>query len=124
MSETFGEFQVGDDLLFQQESGFGLLRILAIDLDENGEITWHLLAYNEMFPDVEFAELALANPHTLTINLPHIAITNRAFERTPASKLGNRSVTSEELFAVNTWKTLANQIIEDRSAMQLMGFVR
>jgi hypothetical protein len=124
MSETFGDFQVGDDLLFQQESGFGLLRILAIDINEASEITWHLLAYNEMFPDVDLAEIALENPQTLTINLPHIAITNRAFERTPASKLGNRNVTSDELIAVNKWKSHENHKIEDRSAMQLMGFVR
>jgi hypothetical protein len=118
------EFQVGDDLLFQQESGFGLLRILAIDKSETGETIWHLLAYNEMFPDVEFAEMALSNPNKLTVNLPHIAITDRAFERTPASKLGNRNIEENELVALNAWKNDESRKVEDRSAMQLMGFVR
>jgi hypothetical protein len=118
------EFQVGDDLLFQQESGFGLLRILEIETDANGNLVWHLLAYNEMFPDVEFAEMALSNPESLTVNLPHIAITDRAFERTPAAKLGNRSVEEKELVALNIWKNNENRKVEDRSAMQLMGFVR
>jgi len=44
----------GDDLIFQLESGFGLLRVLAVE-----EGVWHLLAYDEFFPDVESAEAAL-----------------------------------------------------------------
>jgi hypothetical protein len=52
-------FNPGDDLVFQLESGFGLLRVLAVE-GEGAETVWHLLAYDEFFPDVESAELALA----------------------------------------------------------------
>ena len=45
-------FAPGDDLLFQIESGLGLLRILAIE-GEGADTVWHLLAYDEFFPDSE-----------------------------------------------------------------------
>ena len=54
-------FNPGDDLIFQLESGFGLLRVLAVEGDGAGTV-WHLLAYEELFPDVEMAEAALAQP--------------------------------------------------------------
>lgn len=52
-------FSPGDDLIFQLESGFGLLRVLAVD-GEGAEAVWHLMAYDDFFPDVESAEAALA----------------------------------------------------------------
>ena len=52
-------FNPGDDLIFQLESGFGLLRVLAVE-GEGADTVWHLLAYDEFFPDVESAEAALA----------------------------------------------------------------
>ena len=54
-------FAPGDDLIFQLESGFGLLRVIAIDEREDKTI-WHLMAYEELFPDVESAERALSQP--------------------------------------------------------------
>ena len=78
MAETFAP---GDDLVFQLESGFGLLRVLAVD-GEGAHRVWHLLAYDEFFPDVETAEAALANAD-LPVRKPHMALTERAFERTP-----------------------------------------
>src|ERR1041385_7235095 len=80
-------FVPGDDLIFQLESGFGLLRVLAIE-GEGPETVWHLLAYDEFFPDVESAELRLAQRDPLPIRQPHMALTNRAFERTPTARLG------------------------------------
>ena len=62
-------FAPGDDLIFQLESAFGLLRVLAID-GEGGETVWHLLAYDEFFPDVESAERALAQGVRLPIRQP------------------------------------------------------
>ncbi len=38
-------FQAGDFLIFQIESAYGLLRILAIE-ENAGESIWHLAAYN------------------------------------------------------------------------------
>ena len=87
------EFAPGDDLIFQLESGLGLLRILAIT-GEGPETVWHLLAYEEFFPSVEAAESALADPGSLNIRNAHMALTDRAFERTPAARtngLGDES---------------------------------
>src|ERR671926_54435 len=96
-------FQAGDDLIFQLESGFGLLRVLAVEEREGG-VVWHLLAYEELFPDVEAAEAALAQaPAALHVRKDHMALTSRAFERTPAARLGNRPVTEEELAPYSDW---------------------
>ena len=85
------QFEPGDDLIFQLESGFGLLRVLAVEGEGAGTV-WHLLAYDDFFPDVESAEAALAGPTQLPVRRAHMALTNRAFERTPAARLGNRPV--------------------------------
>ena len=71
----------GDDLIFQLESAFGLLRVLAVEGEGAGTI-WHLLAYDDFFPDVESAEAALSRPTPLPVRKAHMALTNRAFERT------------------------------------------
>ncbi len=113
------EFAAGDDLVFQVESGFGLLRVLAVESHETHSKVWHLLAYEEMFPDVEFAEIALANGG-LRANVPHFALTDRAFERTPAARLGNRQVQPEELAAYLLWQE-SNGPVSDRSALLMLG---
>ncbi len=51
-------FQPGDFLIFQIESGYGLLRLLAIDERPDGT-TWHLAAYSDLFLGVEMADAAL-----------------------------------------------------------------
>ena len=112
-------FVPGDDLIFQLESAFGLLRVLAIDGD-GAETVWHLLAYDEFFPDVESAEHALAQGNPLPVRQPHLALTNRAFERTPAARLGNRPVTDDELVAYNTWLN-SERTVSDRSALLMLG---
>jgi hypothetical protein len=112
-------FNPGDDLIFQLESGFGLLRVLAID-GEGADSVWHLLAYDEFFPDVESAEAALARGVSLPIRKAHMALTNRAFERTPAARLGNRPVRDDELIAYNAWLN-TNRPVSDRSALLMLG---
>lgn len=112
-------FSPGDDLIFQLESGFGLLRVLAVEECETGTI-WHLLAYEELFPDVETAEAALANPETLHVRKAHMALTDRAFERTPAARLGNHPVTEEELTAYRAWVE-SGGVVSDRSALLMLG---
>ena len=114
------EFAPGDDLIFQLESGLGLLRILAID-GEGPETVWHLLAYEEFFPSVEAAEAALAQTGSLQIRNPHLALTDRAFERTPAARLGNRPLTKDELVAYREWEQSATRKVSDRSALLLLG---
>ena len=113
------EFQPGDDLIFQLESGFGLLRVLAID-GEGAHTVWHLLAYDDFFPDVESAEKALAQATPLPVRLSHMALTNRAFERTPAARLGNRPVKEEELIDYKKWIDSSGQV-SDRSALLMLG---
>ncbi len=127
MTQTFAP---GDDLIFQLESGFGLLRVIAIDpaMDpavdptdqRDSETVWHLLAYEELFPDVESAERALAEPDSLHIRNPHMALTERAFERTPAALLGNRPVTDVERRAYQQWIESGGQAA-DRSALLMLG---
>jgi len=114
-------FDAGDYLVFQLESGFGLLRVVAVDEDDAGIRTWHLLAYEELFPDVDSAEAAIATPAGLHVRLPHMAITDRAFERTPAARLGNRPVTVEEMSAYRNWRE-TNGEVSDRSALLMLGF--
>jgi len=112
-------FNPGDDLIFQLESGFGLLRLLAVE-GEGSETVWHLLAYDEFFPDVESAERALAEDKALPIRKAHMALTNRAFERTPVARLGNRPVTENELVGYNDWLN-GNRDVSDRSALLMLG---
>lgn len=112
-------FSAGDDLIFQLESGFGLLRVLAID-GEGAATVWHLLAYDDFFPDVESAEAALAQSTSLPVRKAHMALTNRAFERTPAARLGNRPVTDDELVAYNEWLN-TDRLVSDRSALLMLG---
>ena len=111
-------FSPGDDLIFQLESGFGLLRVLAVE-GAGGDAVWHLLAYDEFFPDVESAEAALAE-RPLPVRKPHMALTNRAFERTPAARLGNRPVTEAELIPYRAWLN-TDRHISDRSALLMLG---
>jgi hypothetical protein len=112
-------FAPGDDLIFQLESGFGLLRVIAVDR-AGGSLVWHLLAYEELFPDVESAEAALNQPETLHLRMPHMALTDRAFERTPAARLGNRTVTDDERARYENWAK-QNGKVSDRSALLMLG---
>ena len=113
------EFEQGDDLIFQLESGCGLLRVLAVE-GEGAATVWHLLAYDDFFPNVESAEAALAGPQPLPVRKAHMALTNRAFERTPVARLGNRPVTEDELIAYNAWLN-GERIVSDRSALLMLG---
>ena len=112
-------FAPGDDLVFQLESGLGLLRVIAVE-GKGTETVWHLLAYDEFFPDVESAERALVENGDLKIRNPHMALTARAFERTPAARLGNRPIKEEELAGYNEWLK-SDRKVSDRSALLLLG---
>ena len=116
MSQSFA---AGDDLFFQLESCYGLLRILAVE-GEGREAVWHLMAYEEFFPSVEDAEAALA-AGSLHVRNPHLALTDRAFERTPAAKLGNRPLTETELRPYREWLNAEERIVSDRSALLMLG---
>jgi hypothetical protein len=113
------QFQPGDDLIFQLESAFGLLRVLAIE-GEGADTVWHLMAYDEFFPDVESAERTLASDKPLAVRKTHMALTDRAFERTPAAKLGNRPIKDEELSDYKAWQN-SDRVVSDRSALLMLG---
>jgi hypothetical protein len=108
----------GDDLVFQLESGFGLLRLLAVE-GEGSDTVWHLLAYDDFFPDVESAEAALRKG-PLPVRTAHMALTNRAFERTPTARIGNRPVNDNELAAYKNWLD-SDRHVHDRSALLMLG---
>ncbi len=112
-------FAPGDFLLFQLESGFGLLRVIAID-DREGQTTWHLSAYEELFPNVESAERAVNDPTSLHVRKSHMALTDRAFERTPAARLGNQPLDDQELVAYEKWIESDGEV-SDRSALLMLG---
>jgi len=113
------EFLPGDDLIFQLESGFGLLRVIAVENDGKGPV-WHLMAYEELFPDVESAQEALTEPDNLHVRRAHMALTDRAFERTPAARLGNRAVGDQEKIAWQNWIEHDGRV-SDRSALLMLG---
>jgi hypothetical protein len=113
-------FQAGDFLIFQVESGYGLLRILAID-ETGGERVWHLAAYNELFFDIETADAALANPAALTVSIPHVALTTRAFEATQTARMTNAPLTESELKPLADWRQNESSEVSDRSIRLMLG---
>ena len=112
-------FAPGDDLIFQLESGFGLLRVIAVEERESGRV-WHLMAYDEFFADPDSAEAALNDPSALHVRRAHMALTDRAFERTPAARLGNRPVNAAEQAAYQNWSSTDGHV-SDRSALLMLG---
>ena len=114
-------FQAGDDLIFQIESGFALLRVLAIDESQTGEKVWHLSAFNELFLDIETADEALANPENLTVSNSHFVITQRAFDSTQVARMGNRPLSAEEISAVEDWRQNPERKVSDLSARLMLG---
>lgn len=115
------DFKAGDFLIFQIESGFGLMRILGIDDAGNGERIWHLRGYNELFLDVEFADMALTNPESLTVSYPHFVLTQRAFESTQVARMLNYPLNDEEKQVVENWRNNPDAEVSDRSARLMMG---
>ncbi|MDQ3321730.1 MAG: hypothetical protein M3525_04745 [Acidobacteriota bacterium] len=113
-------FQAGDYLIFQIESGYGLLRILAIEETDAGKV-WHLAAYNELFLDAEMADAAIENPASLTIGKPHVALTTRAFESTQTARMTNKPLTNNELQPFYDWKNIPNAEVSDRSVRLMLG---
>lgn len=112
-------YEAGDDLLFQLESGFGLMRVLARE-GEGAATVWHVLVYEDFYPDAERAEAALALPDALALGRPHLALTDRALERTPAARLGHRPVSGPELARVEDWRAGSGEV-HDRSVLQMLG---
>src|SRR5207237_1118683 len=86
-------FEPGDYLVFQLESGFALIRVLGAEQSDDNMI-WHLTAFRDLFLDIDSAERSI-DEGALTIEIPHVALTNRAFESTPVARLANRPLDPE-----------------------------
>ena len=114
------EFQPGDFLVFQVDSGFVLLRVLDVDRSSNDPV-WHVAAYRDMFFDVDSAEQAAASPARLQVEIPHAALTNRAFESTQVSRLGNETLTDQETAAYELWKSEPSGEVSDKSIRLTLG---
>jgi hypothetical protein len=112
-------YAAGDDLVFQMESGFGLVRVLASE-GEGRDAVWHILVYYDFYPDVETAEAALSSGRALEVREPHLALTEHAFEKTPAARLANRPVAEEELEALGRWRQEGGAV-HDRSLLLMLG---
>ena len=112
--------QPGDFLIFQLESGYGLLRVLDIEKTADDTI-WHLAAYGDFFLDVETADLALENSSSLSISHPHIALTNRAFESTQVARMKNEPLKEMDLDVFEVWKRNSDHEVSDRSVRLMLG---
>ncbi|MCO5332636.1 MAG: hypothetical protein M9893_01220 [Pyrinomonadaceae bacterium] len=114
------DLSAGDFLVFQLESGFGLLRLLAVDSGD--ERVWHVAGYRDFFPDVDSAEAAAHSPSDLTLELSHAALTERAFGSTEVARLINIRLSDAEIEPLDRWRSTPDRTIYDRSVRLLMGF--
>lgn len=114
------DFAPGDFLVFQLEAGFGLLRVLGSEGDESDRV-WHLAAYRDLFMDVDTAERAVEKPESLTVEIPHVALTNRAFESTQVAKIANEPLPKEPSSLLHEWRGAPADTVEDRSIRLLLG---
>ena len=114
------QFEPGDYLIFQLESGYALLRVLAVEGPDSDPV-WHLAAFNELFMDVDSADAAINTPGTLTVQNPHLALTNHAFESTQVAKMGNAALADEDRNGLIEWRNDPDRKIHDRSIRLLLG---
>jgi hypothetical protein len=114
------EFGPGDFLVFQLEAGFGLLRVLGSESKDSDRV-WHLAAYRDLFLDVDSAEEATKHPDSLTVELPHVVLTNRAFESTQVARIANASLRHEDVAPLDVWSSDPNRDVSDRSIRLMLG---
>ncbi len=114
------EFTAGDVLVFQVEAGFALLQILGID-GEGDDRIWHIAAFRDYFPDVEYAEAAAADIGSIARDIPHIALTDRAFASTQVARLANKPLRDADKELVEAWRSSGERTVSDRSIRLLLG---
>ena len=110
----------GDFLVLQLESGYALLRVIAID-GIGPDRVWHVAAFDDFYLDVEHAEAGISGADLPKPSYPHIALTNRAFESTQVAKLLNRDLTDADLEPYRNWLVDPNREVSDRSVRLMMG---
>jgi hypothetical protein len=114
------DFEPGDVLVFQLESGYAMLRVLAVD-ETDARTVWHVAAFSDLFLDVESAEAALVNIEKLGVSSEHIALTNRAFESTQVARIANSPLRDSETAALSQWRNDPNAEVSDRSVRLMLG---
>ncbi|MEO6334277.1 MAG: hypothetical protein ABIO91_04770 [Pyrinomonadaceae bacterium] len=114
------DFTPGDFLIFQLESGYALLRVLAVEQTVDDQV-WHVAAYRDFYLDPEMADSAIENSAELVVDRPHIALTNHAFESTQVARLQNVPLVERELDGYNAWKASDEKEVHDRSIRLLLG---
>jgi hypothetical protein len=110
--------KTGDFLIVQLEAGYAMLRLLAID--ESEPAVFHVAAFSDFFLEVDNAEAAAANFSELKRTIPHVALTQRAFESTQAAPIANSPISHEELELLNRWND-SEQAVSDTSIRLLLG---
>jgi len=114
------DFSPGDFLIFQIESGYGLLRVLAVDDTADGAV-WHLAAYEDLFLEPEDAEAAITGGSPPRLRAAHLALTNRAFESTQVAMIAEAPLEPELLSSVENWRASESSAVSDRSVRLLLG---
>ena len=114
------DFSPGDYIVFQIESGYSLLRIIDIDLNE-GDPIWHLAGYDEYFLDVESAESSIKDGRLPKPIPVHLVLTNRAFESTQTAKLFNVPLNEDDRESYLNWLADADHEVSDRSVRLMLG---
>lgn len=94
--------------------------VLAVDETDAGQV-WHLAAYKDLFLDIEAVDRALDDATTLSIEKPHVALTNRGFESTQVARMRNLPLTENDLKDFNDWKLSDEKAVSDRSIRLLLG---
>lgn len=117
MDDRFNE---GDFLFYQLEAGFALLRLLGIDKKGN-ETIFQVSAFRDLFLDVEQIESAIEDSSTLKLDIPHVALSDRAFTATQVAKVGNAPLTDDELRILKEWRIDPDQVVSDRSIRLITG---
>lgn len=108
----------GDFLIIQLEAGYAMLRLLAID--EVEPPVFHLAAYSDFFLEVDTAEVAAADFANLKLSIPHVALTQRAFESTQAAPIANAPVGQTENDLLTRWRD-SERRVSDTSIRLLLG---
>lgn len=114
------DFKGGDFLVYQLESSYGLLRVLAVE-DEANDPIWHVATYDEFFLEVEHAESLIISGTLPKPGHEHIALTNRAFESTQVAKIAHLPLTDADEQGLNAWRSGPDREISDRSVRLLLG---
>jgi hypothetical protein len=112
--------EAGDVFIFQLESGYGIKKVLATDIDGDDAVV-HMRLFQDLFFSVEVAEQLSRIPSMLTVSVPHVALTERAFLSTQSSKISNVPLSEEEKRLVESWRNKADRRTEDRSIRLLLG---